>query len=171
MRVEGRSSHNKPDLGRDHLLEQLKFVVDVLKEKYNLSEAGIVEAIHREEENITVTIFNDKISPFESIVKFLKENKGKKLSEIAKLTGRTTGSVWQTYDHAYKKYKEKLMPATTEFIIPLNTIAEKKFSILESIVIYLKDNYNLSYRKIGKLLQRNERTVWTVYNRGMKKSK
>jgi DNA-directed RNA polymerase specialized sigma24 family protein len=44
-------------------------------------------------------------------------------------------------------------------------------SILESIVAYMKDARGLSYHEIALILNRNDRTIWTVYNRTAKKIK
>ena len=51
----------------------------------------------------------------------------------------------------------------------LINFSDRKFSVLEHIVSFLKKEYSLSYREIGKLLRRNERTVWTTYQRSRKK--
>jgi len=165
---KARTSGKKADLRRDEILEKVKLLVGELKETYHLSESEIIETISKED-YVPVTIFNDTLSSYEAIAKFLKENKGKKLREIAALTGRSSASIWQTYRNAHKKYKRKLQIKETRFLIPLRIISEKKFSILESIVVYLKEKFGLNYRQIGKLMHRDERTIWTVYNRGIKK--
>ena len=43
-------------------------------------------------------------------------------------------------------------------------------SILESIVRYLKETGSLSYHNIAILLKRDDRTIWTVYKRALKKN-
>jgi len=42
-------------------------------------------------------------------------------------------------------------------------------SVLGAIVSYLKDNFNLRYSEIAALLNRDERNMWTAYNRAKKK--
>ena len=44
-----------------------------------------------------------------------------------------------------------------------------KLTIFEAFVKYLKEEKGLTYHQIGLLLGRNERNIWTVYNRGKKK--
>jgi hypothetical protein len=44
-----------------------------------------------------------------------------------------------------------------------------KLTIFEAFVKYLKEEKGLNYHQIGLLLGRNERNIWTVYNRGKKK--
>ena len=63
---------------------------------------------------------------------------------------------------------EKIDPIETAYSIPVSALKDR-LSILEATVVHLKDQFNLSYRQIGELLLMNERTIWTVYNRAMKK--
>jgi len=44
-----------------------------------------------------------------------------------------------------------------------------KLTIFEAFVKFLKDEKGMSYHDIGLLLGRDERNIWTVYNRGKKK--
>jgi len=53
--------------------------------------------------------------------------------------------------------------------IPVSVIADRSLATLESVVEYLKEVQNLSYHQIAELLQRDDRTVWTVYSRAKKK--
>lgn len=46
---------------------------------------------------------------------------------------------------------------------------DRKLSVLEVLVEYLKDKKELSYHEIAVLLNRDDRTIWTVYNRVKKK--
>jgi hypothetical protein len=52
--------------------------------------------------------------------------------------------------------------------IPLDILRDRNLSVLESIVEYLK-NKGLSFHEIAILLNRDERNIWTVYNRAKKK--
>jgi len=53
--------------------------------------------------------------------------------------------------------------------IPIAVFRNRTYSSLEVLVVYLKDKKALSFREIGLLLQRNERTIWTCYYRSQKK--
>ncbi len=79
----------------------------------------------------------------------------------------------------YEDFKKELLrqigmnakyfkPKETEYSVPVSAYLSE-FSILEATVVYLKDHFKISYHKIGDLLERNERTVWTVYQRAQKK--
>ena len=45
----------------------------------------------------------------------------------------------------------------------------KELSALESICVYLKDQKQLTYHQIAELLGRNDRTIWTTYNKAKQK--
>ena len=50
-----------------------------------------------------------------------------------------------------------------------SSIFQSKRSPFEALVVYFKDKQGMSYHDIGVLLNRDERNIWTVYNRGKKK--
>jgi hypothetical protein len=56
-----------------------------------------------------------------------------------------------------------------EVLIPSNIFIDRKVSVLEAVVEYLKEQKDLSYHEIGVLLNRDDRTIWTCYNRVQKK--
>ena len=53
--------------------------------------------------------------------------------------------------------------------IPCNVLRDRTLKVLEVLVEFLKDKKGMTYREIGELLNRDERTIWTVYNRAAKK--
>jgi len=55
-------------------------------------------------------------------------------------------------------------------LIPLSVFLDRGVSVLEAISEYLKDGKGLSYHEIAVLLNRNDRTIWTCYNRAKKKN-
>ncbi|MFH2028209.1 MAG: hypothetical protein ABIJ08_03655 [Nanoarchaeota archaeon] len=56
-------------------------------------------------------------------------------------------------------------------LIPSTIFRDRKISVLEAVVEYLKDEKNLTYHEIAVLLNRDDRTVWTCYSRAKKKRK
>ena len=125
-----------------------------------------------EEISIPVSVFdNDYLSALEAITKYLHENKGLRFSEVAKLISRDQRAIGVTYRFARKKMKIMLKAPLIKYSLPLSIIADKRLSVLESIVYYLRKTYALSYHEIAVLLRRNDRTVWTVYQRALKKLK
>ena len=56
-----------------------------------------------------------------------------------------------------------------EISIPISAFKNRKLGMLESCVVYLKDKCKLSYHEIAVLLNRDDRTIWTSYNKAKKK--
>ncbi len=126
----------------------------------------------KEEIIIPVSVFKVKsLSSLELVTKYLKENCGKKNKDAAKLLSRSQQVIWTTYSNSLKKFSQKLPVSYSRYDIPISVFSDKKLSMLESVVVYLKDSFRLSYSEIGKQLYRNERTIWTVYNRAKKKQR
>lgn len=110
-------------------------------------------------------IFNKKLSSFETIVKFLKESYGLSIQEISRLLGKKKQSVWRAYKEAYLKFKESFEVTNLYFPIPVDIFKDSEHSLLETLVVFLKEKYDLSYSQIASLLMRDDRTIWTVYHR------
>jgi len=85
------------------------------------------------------------------------------------LLNRNDRTIWATYNISLRKRKERLVVRESKFFIPVSIFKDRKFSVLEVLVGYLKDKFNLRYREIAILLRRDERNMWTVYNRYKKK--
>jgi DNA-directed RNA polymerase specialized sigma24 family protein len=55
--------------------------------------------------------------------------------------------------------------------IPTFIFKDRSVAVLESLVEYLHDIQKMNYHEIAILLNRNDRTIWTVYHRAKKKRK
>ena len=121
-------------------------------------------------------IFLDRnLAPLESISEYLKEEKGLSYHEIAVLVGRNDRTIWTCYNRAQKKRTEKpkmVMSVPVEQVveIPLEIFKNRTFAPLERIASHLKDMEGLSFHEIAVLLNRDDRTIWTCYNRVQKKT-
>ena len=104
-----------------------------------------------------------------SIVKYLKEEKKLSLRKIAQVTGRDERNIWNIYNISKKRYPERFSFKKVKFWIPVSIFSQPKLSALESIAAYLKEELSLTYHKIAILIKRDDRTIWTVYNRAKKK--
>ena len=60
---------------------------------------------------------------------------------------------------------ESLVAAPTEHMIPVRLFADRRLSVLEHVVAHLRSR-NLRLKDIAALIERDERTVWTVLDRG-----
>ena len=153
---------------KDEDVQLFKIMLQRLKSRYDISGSDILNQI-QDEVYVPCSIFNKDLSPLETEVKYLKENLYMKYNKIAKMLRRSQKTGWQAYKNAHKKYPEHLTFKESDYNIPMSVFSTE-LSILESVVKYLKENYKLNYNQIGKILKRDQRTIWTVYNRAMKKT-
>ncbi len=155
------------------LRDLTKAFISHLKYEHKLDSGQITTLFGKrilKKELLPLSIFdNNELSCLQTIVKFLKEEFKLRFHDIALLLNRDDRTIWATYNNATKKRKERLPVKESKFFIPISILKDRKFSVLESIVSYLKDNFNLRYSEIAILLNRDERNIWTVYNRAMKK--
>jgi DNA-directed RNA polymerase specialized sigma24 family protein len=124
---------------------------------------------NKKEIAVPCEIFSSELSPFESIVKYLHENNDLGHSDIAKILKRDRQVVWTTYARASKKKKAKYNINDKGIRINLAHLDLENLSFLENIIIYLKDEHNLKNSEIAQLLKKDQRTIWTSYNRVGKK--
>ncbi len=148
-------------------LEKAKELLLPIKEKFKLTFDDL-KSLLEAELSFPVDIINDKLTVLESVVKYLKEEKNLTLHKISTLIKRNERNIWHTYDNAKKKYSQKFVIKKVRFWIPISIFSEK-LSALESLVVYLKDEFSLRYHEIAILLKRDDRTIWTVYQRARKK--
>lgn len=114
---------------------------------------------------LSISIFRADISGLEVIIKYLKENKNKSFKEISKVLNRKLSTVYNTYTNSKSKFAGALDISDNSIIIPLSIFANRKFSILETLVAYLKDECKLQFKEIAKILNKKYSTVATVYSR------
>ena len=56
-----------------------------------------------------------------------------------------------------------------DILLPSSIFYDRRLSFLESIVVYLKEVHKLSYHEIALQTNRDERNIWTIYQRAVKK--
>ena len=135
--------------------------------------SGLLKVQVKEEVKVPISVFNnDYLSSLENIVKYLRENLLLSFRQIAELTNRNEIALAVTYRNAKKKMEAKfVVTEISPYSIPVSILKDRNISVLENIAAYLKDNFGLTYHKIAVLLNRNDRTIWTVYQRAKKKKK
>ena len=157
------------------LLDTLSY----MKEQ-GLSSEEIMELINKllkvevkEEIKVPISVFkNDKLGSLENIVKYLRENLLLSFKQVAELTNRNEIALAVTYRNAKRKLAEKfVVTEISPYSIPVSILKDRNLSVLENIAAYLKDTFGLAYHKIAVLLNRDDRTIWTVYQRARKKKK
>jgi len=131
------------------------------KEKRELFET----LLGRGKEHLPISIFRSNLSGLEAIVVYLRDVKEQSSTEIAKLLNRKRSTIYTTYQKAKQKLTGSLDCSDVSVTIPLQIFTDRKFSILESLTHYLKDECEFSIVKITKLLNKKYSTVRTVYRR------
>ena len=76
--------------------------------------------------------------------------------------------MWTSYKRSTKKYEGQLT-INKEILLPVEIFRDRTFSMLESIVKYLTENYNFTAYKIAKLLKKNPSAIATVHKRVLEK--
>jgi len=150
----------------------LNLMIRHLKEEHNFSNDDIIKLVKedKKEIKIPVSIFNEHMSSLEAVVKYLVEVVGLKNKEIALLLNRNIRTIWTTYKNASRKDHNKIRFRDDEiYFIPATKFKDRTYSVLEVIVMWLKEKYSLSFEDIAGLIKRDNSTVWTVYSRAMKK--
>ena len=56
-----------------------------------------------------------------------------------------------------------------EVFVPTSVFRNRKLKVLEALVKYLKEQQGMRYSDIARLLNRDPRTVWTVYQKAKKR--
>jgi hypothetical protein len=65
--------------------------------------------------------------------------------------------------------KKRSSVSESSINIPSSIFRDRSLKPLEAIAMFLKEQKSLSYHEIAVLLNRNDRTIWTVCNRAKKK--
>jgi len=162
-------------MDKEKLISSIEKDLVLLEKESKISFDEIITILNKRKEDrknktLPVSIFNKELSSLETIVKYLKENLGLNYKEIAFLLNRNYNPIAITYRKSKIKFSKRL-DDSSEKKIPVEIFRNAKLSVLENLVAYLKENLMLNYRQIAILLHRDERTVWTVYQRALKKKR
>jgi len=157
------------ELKKDRDFTKSKEIAGDLKEKYDVDLVKLFEMVSERDILIPVSIFLPDLSALETVSRYLHENLGLSFKKIGSFMNRSEKTIWQAYNYSIKKYQKKIRVSETRYLIPISAFSDRKYSNLESIVVFLKEKYGLKYSEIAILVHRDQRTVWTVYNRAMKK--
>ncbi len=131
-------------------------------------EEYLKNKFHTTELQIPISIFDDLLTPFESITKYLKE-RGYGFSEIGKLLKKDRRVIYSTFSRASKKHPSLSKVQEDCIHIPLTYFNIEDLSVAEIIVFYLRENLSLKFSEIAKQLNKDQRNIWTLYHRAKKK--
>lgn len=105
------------------------------------------------------------MSPAEALIKFLREDKSLDLREIGKITGRDNRTIWGSYDRSLKKMENRFTIENNTLFVPVEIFSNRKYSVLENLVLYLIENNSMKIKEIAKQINKSQSTIWSVYNR------
>lgn len=115
---------------------------------------------------------NSQISK-EKIIKELKKHKNIKqnlilnfLQEEEKISHE---KIIETLEKITTHLKKTKPEEKKEYSIPITIFSNRTLSTLEHIITYLKEHHKMRYKEIATLLNRDQRTIWTTYQRAKKK--
>jgi hypothetical protein len=147
--------------GEEELLIALENFIDLYKERKKENEDIV----------LPINIFSDSnIGGLETITKYLRENLSLKFSQIARLLNRNERTIWVAYRNASKKKGCVLEFKEIKYYVPVHIFSNRKRGPLEALVVYLRDDLNLSFKQIASLLDREYSVIWLSYRNGVKKS-
>jgi len=58
---------------------------------------------------------------------------------------------------------------SSKIFVPLSIFEDRRLSVLEVLVEYLKEKRHLTFHQIAVMTNRDDRTIWTCYDRAKKK--
>jgi DNA-directed RNA polymerase specialized sigma24 family protein len=172
LSIARKKRRKKRKASKEELLDDY-FLDEKLKIRYGvgldelLGNAGVISK-SAEGIKIPLGIFNQKVSPAEALCKYLKENEEFKFSEIAEIINRDQRTVALNYRNAVKKKKEKMKIVKGELFISAKVFADRRLSVLESVVDHLK-NKGLKNSEIAEILNKDSKNIWTLHSRAKKK--
>jgi hypothetical protein len=168
-----QNSQKQTKVLEDKSFELLERTLARLEQKYELRSEEILALLKEKVKpsiQIPISIFqNDALSSLEVVTKYLKEELNLRFCEIAFLLNRDDRTIWDAYNGSQLKMKEPLPVEISQYSIPLTIFQDRNLAVLETITTYLKDECNLRYCQIARLLNRDDRTIWTVYKRAKQK--
>lgn len=130
----------------------------------------ITDDIKEIEVSIPISILKDRtLAPLEAISVYLKDARGRTYHQIAELVNRDDRTIWTCYNRGKKKNDKPLKLEQTSESIPLEVLRDRSLAPLEAISKFLKETRNMTYHQIAELVNRDDRTIWTCYNRAKKK--
>jgi hypothetical protein len=152
-------------------LNALNTFISTLMEKYSLPYEDVIyllnkKRIENEIQAVPAEIFRErKLGILEILTKYLKEEKNFRYTQIAKVLSRDERTIWVSYKNAMLKKKTRLNVSEAKYWVPLSIFTNRKLGLLQVLVVYFKEKFGLSNHAIAVLLNRDDRTIWSVYDK------
>ena len=151
------------------LLKRLEHVLSELERSHHVPPPEAVRLIEERSLTIPVCIFSqNSLGPLEALVVYLRDEHAMTYARIAQLLKRNPDPIGITYRNARKKLIGPLKIRDCTHI-PISVFQSDTLSIMECLVRHLKEAQRMRYCDIARLLNRDDRTIWTIYKRGKAK--
>jgi len=172
-----RGSHPDINIKERELLSTLRHDIQHISKEYDITVEELIPILSEKKLMIPVSAFLAASCPLESAVRYLREIENLSFNQIADLLKRDYTTVWRTYQNSKGKSPNETHSPDEHKIcrehsiskhqlqIPVDILTNQRLSILESIVLFLKNHFGLRLHEIAVLLNRNDRTIWTVLHR------
>ncbi len=180
---QGNHSANNGIAGQEQLYICIRFAGNELSaQSYSTSNQGSwtirILAIalsfnslrKRKKKEIPLSIFIKELGALETLCKYLNENLGLRYCEIAQILQRDERTVWTAHHQAIKKHPQPFAHLSKTPSMPLEQFTNKKYTSLETSIIYLKEEKGMKYSEIAIHLQRDQRNIRTIYTNALQRT-
>ncbi len=159
---------------KSEIFGELNNLIKEYKYRYKLSSYDIVDLVLegkvKSSKFIPIGVLkNRNHGVLEGVVKYLREECKLRFKEISELLNRKLSTIVMSYRRGNGKNPGKFGNLECELTIPTEVFRNRSLSVLENVVVYLKNNFSMKNHDIAAAIGRNDRTVWTVINRVRKK--
>jgi len=124
------------DISKDIRIGELYRLLDEISRDYGIDKKDILKL---KEYKVPIECYNSGLSTLEIFSKYLFENKGLKISQIANLLFRSRQNISQAYRNSKKKYAKKFLIKNSSIYIPAEILQDKRYSALQNVTLYLFD--------------------------------
>jgi len=147
---------------RQKLVSTISNLVSTLSET---EKKEVLQQILSQKNVIPVSIFSSELPGLSALALYYKKYQKKSVKEISTLLKRDKSTIYTTLS----RIKETTLKTTSQLHIPVSIFQDRKYSVLESLVFYLRHERNMKLVDIAKLLNKAPSTIKTVYWRHKKK--
>ena len=155
-------------------LNAINTFIEDISQKHSLSFDEVLNLLRKSEEKeiqIPTFILREKwMGILEAATKYLKEEMSLTYHKIALILNRDDRVIWVTYNKAAKKKRERFSIGEPNQWVPVSVFSNTNLGPLEALSKYLVENSKLDFTSIGKLLNRDNKSIWACYNRSKKKN-
>ena len=142
------------DAGKTEVVVKLSTLLDLANLLPDEQKNYLIQNLLKQQQDnknikLPSSIFSTNLSCLETICKYLKEELNLSYNEMSELLNRKSITLRTTYNKSKKKHPKKFLSFDFKVNIPINKLTNRKYTTFELLIIYLKENYNLSLTKIA----------------------